>query len=73
MKQKNNAMEYLLDQLDQVLEDVSPALVGDDGRGEVAQDVRAHRLDGVAVLRLVQEQVDDAVPALQNHRNNTET
>lgn len=58
-------LSHLLDELDEVLEDVAAALVCDDCGGEVPQDVRAHRLDGIAVLGLVQKQVDDAVPTLR--------
>ncbi len=56
----------LLDHLDEVLHDVAArGLVGDDGGGEIAQDPGAGRLDGVEVLLLVQEQLDDQVTALQ--------
>lgn len=43
---------YLLDDLDQILEDLpalTDVLVGDDGGGQVTQDVGAHGLDGVEI------------------------
>ncbi len=52
--------------LDEVLHDVAArGLVGDDGGGEIAQDPGAGRLDGVEVLLLVQEQLDDQVATLK--------
>lgn len=39
----------LLNDFDEVLERVAPGAVDDDGGGQVAQDVRAHGLDGVQV------------------------
>ncbi len=52
--------------LDEVLHDVATrGLVGDDGGREIAQDPGAGRLDGVEVLLLVQEQLDDQVTALK--------
>jgi len=55
----------LLDHLDQVLHDVAPgALVDDDSGRQVAEDPGASGLDGVQVLLLVKEEVDDEIPAL---------
>ena len=59
----------LLDDLDQVLHDVAPrGLVGDDGGGEIAEDPGAGRLDGVQILLLVEEQIDDQFTALKKKK-----
>lgn len=42
-------VRLLLDDLDQVLENGFPPLVRDHCGGQVAQDVRTHRLNGVQV------------------------
>ena len=55
----------LLDNLDQVLHHISPcALVGDNSGGQVSEDPWTGGLDCVQVLLLVEEQLDDQVPAL---------
>merc|ERR1719430_1399736 len=55
----------LLDNLDQVLHHISScALVGDNSSGQVSQDPWTGGLDCVQVLLLVEEQLDDQVPAL---------
>jgi len=51
---------FLLDDLEEVLEEHALLLVGDDSDGEVAEDVRARRLDGVQVL-VIEEELQDQI------------
>ena len=54
---------YLLDDLDKVLEHRAPVLfVDNDGCCKVAKDVRTHCFNGIHVLVLVEEHVNDQVP-----------
>lgn len=57
-------VRLLLDDLDQILQCIPATAVNDDGRGQVAQDVRAHGLDGVQVECLAQEHLDNEVTSL---------
>ena len=54
----------MLDGLDKILEDGTTTLVGDDSGGQVSQDVGAHGLNHVAVVGVVEQDVDHAVSTL---------
>lgn len=54
VNRKKKIMKYLLDDLHQILQNLSTladVLVCNDGRSQVTQDVGAHGLDGVEVSR----------------------
>jgi hypothetical protein len=57
-------VRFLLDDLDQILQGIATAAIDDDGDRQVAQDVRASRLNDVQVDRLVQQVLDDQIASL---------
>lgn len=57
-------VRFLLDDFDQVFEGVTASLVDDHGNGQVTQNVRAHRLDGIQIQWLVQEHFDHKITTL---------
>lgn len=54
-------VRLLLDDFDEIFQRIATARRDDDRHGQVAENVRTHRLDGVQVQRLVQAHFDDAV------------
>ena len=54
-----------MDDLDQVFHDIPPRVFVDDDRGgQVAEDPGTSGLNGVQILLLIEEQLDNQVPAL---------
>ena len=60
----------MLDELDQIFEYIAPPLVCDNSSGEIAQHMRTYSLNCVAVVGLVQEEIDDAIAALDIKQTN---
>ncbi len=55
----------LLDQLNKVFQNTSATLVRDNSSREVSEDVWANGLNSIAVVGLIQKQIDDSISALK--------
>lgn len=58
-------VRLLLDDLDQILERVATPRIDDDGRRQVTQNMRTHRLNGVQIERTIEEHLNDVVASLR--------
>ena len=61
-------VRLLLNELNKILQHVSASLVGDNGSGQVSQNVRANSLDSIAVVWLIEKQIDNAISPLKKIR-----
>lgn len=55
---------FLLDDFYELAESGRFSTITHNGSRKIPEDVRAHRLNGVEVWRLVEEEVDDEIPSL---------
>lgn len=56
---------FLLDDLDQILQRIASARIDDDGRCQISQNVRTHRLNRVQIERTIEEHLNDVIASLR--------
>lgn len=57
-------VRFLLNDFDQILESIATTGIDNNGHGQIAQYMRAHRLNGIQIQWLVQEHFNDQITSL---------